>query len=140
MSRIALFCLLTVSASALAGAGCCASLEAVASPVQVAPGLGIAAGAAALDGIAPLSGDDLNAVRGGAGSSSSALAITDQTIAAVNSGNQINAGSMSNGAVSIDSNAFSGFSGVGNFMMNSGNQNNLESTLSVTIVGMPTAP
>jgi hypothetical protein len=138
MSRIALFCLLTVSASALAGAGCCASLEAVAGSVQVASGLDTAAGPPVLDGIAPLSGDDLSAVRGGAGSSSQA--ITDQTIGAVNAGNQISAGPMSNGAVSIDSNAFSGFSGVGNFMMNTGNQNNLESTLSVTIVGTPTGP
>ena len=130
MSRIALFCLLTVSASALAGAGCCASLEAVAGSVQVASGLDTAAGPPVLD--------DLSAVRGGAGSSSQA--ITDQTIGAVNAGNQISAGPMSNGAVSIDSNAFSGFSGVGNFMMNTGNQNNLESTLSVTIVGTPTGP
>jgi len=129
---------LTVSASALAGGGSCASLAAVAGSVQVAPAIDTAPLPAVLAGVAPLSGDDLRAVRGGAGSS--ALSITDQTIAAVNAGNQINAGAMTNGAVSIDTNAFSGFSGVGNFIMNSGNQNNLESTLSVTIIQAPAGP
>nr|WP_312052894.1 hypothetical protein [Brevundimonas diminuta] len=38
----------------------------------------------------------------------------------------------------IDANAFSGFNGIGNFVMNSGNNNNLQGAITINIV--TTAP
>jgi hypothetical protein len=63
-----------------------------------------------------------------------AVAITDQDLVAVNSGNVITANSVGSGAITLRDSALSGFSGVGNFVMNTGHNNNLQSTLSVTIV------
>jgi len=67
-------------------------------------------------------------------------AVTDQTLAATNTGNQLNvAGNLANGALTVQSNAFGGFNGVGNFIMNTGNQNNLQGSLNVTIIMAPPA-
>ncbi|MDB5493126.1 MAG: hypothetical protein JWP86_463 [Phenylobacterium sp.] len=63
-----------------------------------------------------------------------AAAITDQDLVAVNSGNTITANTVGSGAITLRDNALSGFGGVGNFVMNTGHNNNLQSTMSVTIV------
>jgi hypothetical protein len=63
-----------------------------------------------------------------------ASAMTDQSLSAVNTGNTINATSLVSGAISLTDSALSGFSGVGNFLMNTGANNNLQSTMSVTVV------
>ncbi|MDB5417750.1 MAG: hypothetical protein JWP50_1169 [Phenylobacterium sp.] len=63
-----------------------------------------------------------------------AVAITDQDLVALNSGNTITANTVGSGAITLRDNALSGFSGVGNFVMNTGHNNNLQSTMSVTIV------
>jgi nucleoid-associated protein YgaU len=76
---------------------------------------------------------DLAALSGG----QELVAMTDQTLSAVNSGNTINAGSVTNGPVSLNANAFSGFAGIGNFVINTGNNNNLQGSLSVNIVLAP---
>ena len=65
------------------------------------------------------------------------VAISDQTLTAVNTGNSIHADSVTNGAVSLNANAFSGFAGIGNFVINTGNNNNLQGSLSVNIVMAP---
>jgi hypothetical protein len=72
------------------------------------------------------------------GGQETAVAITDQTLNAVNGGNTVKAGGdINNGAVSLSANAFSGFAGIGNFVINTGNNNNLQGSLSVTIVMAP---
>lgn len=63
-----------------------------------------------------------------------AVAITEQDLVALNSGNTITANIVGSGAITLRDNALSGFGGVGNFMMNTGHNNNLQSTMSVTIV------
>lgn len=60
--------------------------------------------------------------------------LTNQTLTAINTGNQITANAVNSGSISLDENAFSGFDGIGNFVINSGHNNNLQSSLSVTIV------
>jgi hypothetical protein len=79
-----------------------------------------------------LSASDLADLSGGA--SPTGVAITKQTLTAVNSGNSLNAGSITTGDVSIGAGAFNGFNGVGNFVFNTGNNNNVQGSLSVTIV------
>ena len=63
-----------------------------------------------------------------------AVAITEQDLVALNSGNTITANTVGSGAITLRDNALSGFGGVGNFVMNTGHNNNLQSTMSVTIV------
>jgi len=79
-----------------------------------------------------LSASDLAALSGGA--SPSGVAITKQTLTAVNSGNSLNADTITTGDVSIGAGAFNGFNGVGNFVFNTGNNNNVQGSLSVTII------
>ena len=50
----------------------------------------------------------------------------------------VNANTVTTGGMRIDANAFSGFNGVGNFVMNSGNNNNLQGAITINIV--TTAP
>lgn len=63
--------------------------------------------------------------------------LTEQTLQALNSGNTVIGASVGSGAISIDQNAFSGFDGIGNFVINSGHNNTLQSSLSVSIVVTP---
>lgn len=117
----------------------------------------------ALGAAAPLGPSDLNATTGGSNTvnSNNALnsnndsyntlnvgAVTEQTLGAATTGNSIGnimcssqcgGLAMSNGSVTVGTGAFSGFSGVGNFVMNTGNQNNVQGSLSVTIETPPAA-
>jgi hypothetical protein len=65
------------------------------------------------------------------------VALTEQSLSAVNTGNTINAVNLTSGAISLSDSALSGFSGIGNVMMNTGANNNLQSTMSVTVVITP---
>lgn len=60
--------------------------------------------------------------------------VTDQNLTAVNTGNSITATNVGSGSISLQGDALSGFSGVGNFLMNTGHNNNLQSSMSVTII------
>jgi hypothetical protein len=81
---------------------------------------------------APVAATDLAAMSGG--ESPQSVAITSQTLSATNSGNTVSASSLVTGDVTLQSGAFNGFNGVGNFVFNTGNNNNLQGNLSVTIV------
>ena len=83
--------------------------------------------------VAPVDEADLAALSGGA----EMVAVTNQNLTALNTGNSVNAASVVNGQVSIDANAFSGFSGLGNFVINTGNNNNLQGSMSVNIIMTP---
>jgi hypothetical protein len=77
--------------------------------------------------------EDLEAVRGGDGAS---VSLTVQSLNAVNAGT-IEANEVSSGAITVGANAFGNFDGVGNFVMNTGHENNIQSTLSVTVTMAP---
>jgi len=85
-----------------------------------------------------LSLEDMDALAGGTGVT--AIAITEQQLNAVNSGNSVNAEVVNSGQVNIGANAFSGYSGMGNFVINTGHNNNLQSSMNVSITLTPAAP
>jgi hypothetical protein len=110
-----------------------------AARAEAAPAQGLSGDRAAAPSIVstqnlrPVDDADMAGLSGGQANA----AITDQTLNAVNTGNSIVANTVVNGAVTIGSNAFSGFAGVGNFVINTGNNNNLQGTMSVNIVMTP---
>ena len=110
--------------NALVLAGVTALFLAGAAPVRAA------------DSAAPLSralpASELATISGGA--SPLNIALSKQNLTALNSGNQVNGDSIVTGNVNVDPSAFSGFNGIGNFVFNTGNNNNLQGSLSVTIL------
>lgn len=64
-------------------------------------------------------------------------AVSTQTLTATNTRNAITAASVGSGSVTIASDAFSGFNGIGNFAINTGHNNNVQSVMSVTVVTAP---
>jgi hypothetical protein len=87
---------------------------------------------------APLPSDELGDISAGEGVTNNV--ISNQDLTATNSGNTINAGSVQNGDITFSGNALSGFNGVGNFVSNTGNNNNLQGSISINITGMPGVP
>lgn len=59
---------------------------------------------------------------------------TTQALSAANSGNTINADHVGSGNISLTEGAFAGFAGIGNFVINSGHNNNLQGSLSIMLV------
>ena len=93
--------------------------------------------AAATSGAELMINDDLSDLAGGAGVT--ITAITNQTLTAINTGNTVDGETVTSGDVNVGANAFSGFDGVGNFVINTGHNNNLQSTMNVTVVLAPPA-
>ena len=85
-------------------------------------------------GQAPLDLDELSRISGG---QAVTVVATDQALSAINTGNSINAGSVRAGDINFSQQALSNFAGVGNFVVNTGNNNNLQGSLSVTVVAAP---
>ncbi|HET7085540.1 MAG TPA: hypothetical protein VFI23_12265 [Rhizomicrobium sp.] len=79
-----------------------------------------------------LSASELQTMSGGANQAN--IAVSSQTLSALNSGNQVNADTVQTGNIALESGAFNGFNGVGNFVFNTGNNNNLQGTLNVTVL------
>lgn len=77
-----------------------------------------------------LSVDDLATMTAG---DVKAEGLSSQNLSAVNTGNTIE-GSVQSGNVSFSQDALSGFSGVGNFVVNTGSNNNLQGAISINIV------
>jgi len=82
-----------------------------------------------------LSTDDMDALAGGTGVD--IVMITDQTLTALNSGNTVIGETVGSGQVNLGSGAFSGYSGLGNFVINTGHNNNLQSSMSVSVILAP---
>ena len=82
-----------------------------------------------------LSASELNELRGGQAVAVNTANVT--TFSAENAGNSVNGETVTTGALSISPDAFSGFDGVGNFVMNTGNNNNLQGSISITVVMTP---
>jgi len=92
---------------------------------------------------APLAAEELDAIAGG-----DAIVIdyatlvaseTTQTLTATVSNNSIAAGSIESGDVNFAPNSLN-FHGIGNFVINTGNNNVLQGSLSVTILSGPASP
>lgn len=88
------------------------------------------------DGMTELSLEDMDALAGGTGVD--VVLITDQTLTATNTGNTVTGDVVGSGQVNLGSGAFSGYSGLGNFVINTGHNNNLQSSMSVSVVLAPT--
>jgi hypothetical protein len=85
---------------------------------------------------APIADTELSDLSGGQSTTPDVLAVvlTQQTLTATNTGNTVSAGGdISSGAVNLGSGAFQGFGGIGNFVINTGHNNNLLGSLSVSI-------
>jgi len=85
-----------------------------------------------------LNSDDMEHLTVGAGVD--IVTITQQTLTAVNSGNSVSGDTVSSGDVNIGSDAFSGYSGLANFVINTGHNNNLQASMNLTIVLGPADP
>ncbi len=81
----------------------------------------------------PLALDDLAAV---SGQGVENTLLSEQQLSAASSGNSITANTVRSGDVSM-AGALSGFSGVGNFVVNTGNNNTLQGAISVNIITTP---
>ena len=79
-----------------------------------------------------LNSDELSSFAGGTGVSVDV--ITDQTLNAINHGNSITGVNVGSGGINITAGAFNGFDGVGNFVLNTGHNNNLQSSMNVSVV------
>ena len=77
--------------------------------------------------------DDLADLNGREGGNQTTV-MSEQDLVAVNNGNTITAGSVDSGRISIERGAFDGFTGIGNFVINSGHNNNLQGAITINIV------
>jgi hypothetical protein len=59
---------------------------------------------------------------------------SDQLLKATNSGNSVTANTVGSGAITFAGGAFAGYNGVGNFVMNTGHNNNLQGAITINIV------
>lgn len=105
-----------------------------AASLQITPLTPISGSPADADGPGVVSLDELDGLRGGDGQS---VIITEQALNAVNSGNSVTGATVVSGAISLGQSAFSGFGGVGNFSLNTGHNNNLQSSVSVSVIVTP---
>jgi len=81
----------------------------------------------------PVGDDELQGLSGG-----QAVAINEQQLKSMTTDNSVNAGgAVTNGPVNLSTGAFSGFSGLGNFVINTGNNNTLQGSISVNITMTP---
>ena len=87
----------------------------------------------AVEGLAPMAAEDLQAV---SGQGVEAVLLSEQQLAATSSGNSVTATTIRSGDVNF-AGALSSFSGVGNFVVNTGNNNNLQGAISVNIITTP---
>lgn len=77
--------------------------------------------------------DELSAYVGGA-SSHDSVVITEETLQALNHDNVVVGDIVKSGDITLANGGLSGFDGIGNFIMNTGHQNNLQSSMSVSIL------
>jgi hypothetical protein len=116
-------------AAVLASAGAASAQEAT-LPASASP--------APADEAELLSLEDMDALAGGTGVE--VVVDTEQVLNATNTGNSVTGDVVGSGQVNIGSGAFSGYDGIGNFVINTGHNNNLQSSMNVSIVLAPPAP
>lgn len=81
----------------------------------------------------PLDLDQLSGLTARQGTKNTTV-LSDQDLTAVNRGNSINAQTVGSGPISIGPGSFEAFAGVGNFVINSGHNNNLQGALTINVV------
>ena len=82
----------------------------------------------------PVSETELQGLSGG----QAVVAINEQQLKAMTTDNSVVAGgNVTNGPVNLSAGAFSGFSGLGNFVINTGNNNTLQGSMAVNIMMTP---
>ncbi|MGE0531970.1 MAG: hypothetical protein AB7G40_09485 [Hyphomonadaceae bacterium] len=116
-------------AAVLASAGVASAQEAT---------LTASASPAPADGTELLSLEDMDALAGGTGIE--VVIDTGQVLTATNTGNSVTGDTVSSGQVNLGSGAFSGYDGIGNFVINTGHNNNLQSSMNVSVVLTPPTP
>lgn len=116
-------------AAMLASAGAASAQEAA---------LTASASPAPADGTELLSLEDMDALAGGTGIE--VVIDTGQVLTATNTGNSVTGDTVSSGQVNLGSGAFSGYDGIGNFVINTGHNNNLQSSMNVSVVLTPPTP
>lgn len=84
------------------------------------------------DGAEVMSLDDLSELSGGTALENAIL--TDQTLLALVQGNRVSGYIVGSGDIRLGSNAFTGFEGIGNFVLNTGHNNALQSSMNVSIL------
>lgn len=77
---------------------------------------------------------ELDALRGG---ETIAVQGNTQNLNAVNSGNSVSGHTVGSGDMNINANAFNGYDGIGNFVINTGHNNNLMGSVSVNVMVVP---
>jgi hypothetical protein len=82
-----------------------------------------------------LSAEEMETASGGQGVSVEVL--TRQQLSGTTSGNTVNAGTLNSGNVSFGADALDGFSGVGNFVINTGANNTLQGAINISVVTTP---
>ncbi|MEQ1808373.1 MAG: hypothetical protein ABL889_00505 [Terricaulis sp.] len=85
-----------------------------------------------------LSSEDMDALSGGTGVE--VVIDTDQVLTATNTGNSVIGDVVGSGQVNLGTGAFSGYNGLGNFVINTGHNNNLQSSMNVSILLTPPVP
>lgn len=85
-----------------------------------------------------LSLEDMDALSGGTGVE--VVIDTGQVLTATNTGNSVTGDTVGSGQVTLGSGAFSGYDGIGNFVINTGHNNNLQSSMNVSVVLTPPVP
>jgi hypothetical protein len=84
---------------------------------------------------APLNLDELSDLRAG---EAAGVQLTTQNLNAINTGNSVSAGdTVGSGAVNVNAGAFNGYDGIGNFVINTGHNNNLMGSVSVNVLVTP---
>ena len=63
--------------------------------------------------------------------------LTRQQLSGSTSGNTVNAGTLTSGDVSFGAEALDGFSGIGNFVINTGANNTLQGAINISVVTTP---
>ena len=119
---------LVVVAAAIVAAGA-ASAEPERSPSPSAEAVQSTSAATAM------STEEMAAASGGQGVSVEVL--TRQQLNGSTSGNTVNAGTITSGPVSFGADALDGFSGVGNFVINTGANNTLQGAINISVVTTP---
>jgi hypothetical protein len=89
----------------------------------------------ARDGLEVVSLDELGNYAGGTGLTLGVL--TNPVLTGLASGNTVSGVDVTSGGITIETDAFSGYDGIGNFVINSGHNNVLQSTVNVSIVMTP---
>lgn len=82
-----------------------------------------------------LSSSEMASLAGGEGVDVAVL--TRQQLTGATTGNTVNAGTVTSGAVNFSDNSLSGFRGIGNFVINTGANNTLQGAINISVVTTP---